>query len=92
MRGSAVWRSFASPTNDCAAVSGRPARRAMCVRRLGVEVVVRQVRRIYPRVGDQLALQPVEDHQVRLAVEDRQELILAIADRGSSRSRRAACR
>ena len=51
------------------------------VRRLGVEVVVREMRRIHPRVRDQLALQSVEHDQVRLAIEDRQQLILAIAHR-----------
>jgi hypothetical protein len=39
------------------------------------------MRRIHPRIRDQLAFKSIEHDQVRLAIENRQQLILAFAHR-----------
>jgi hypothetical protein len=40
--------------------------------------LIRQARRVQARIGDQDALQPVQHQQVRLAIQRRQKLLLAL--------------
>ncbi len=67
---------------DWAALAGRPKCSGDVVSGLLVEVVVGEAVGVHAGVGDEDALEPVEDEEERLAVEGGEQLVFALAGFG----------